>query len=99
MVAIEVRQMIPSDTASNGRNVVDVRLLYHRSHGLLNGPLTKFELGMFVPYGFKVKVRTSYQRLEERETPCMSNCGRCALEIIVSGDCEEWFEIRVFVMS
>ena len=56
MVSIEICQVIPSDTASDGGDVIDVRLLYHGSHRLLNRTLAKFELGMLVPYGFEIEV-------------------------------------------
>ena len=98
MFPIEIRQVVSSNTTSDGRDVIDIRLLYHSSHSLLNSTLAKLELGMLVPYGFKVEIWTTHQRLEERETSCVSNRGRCALEVIVRGNCKEWFEVRVFVM-
>ena len=97
MVSVEMRQVFSTNATCNGWYVVDVWLLDHGRHRLLHGALTKFELGVLVPYRFYIKVRTTDQWFEEGETPGMSDGCRRALEIVVSWDREERLQVRILV--
>lgn len=52
-------------------NVVYVWLLDHRGHGLVDRPIAKLIVGVFIPDGFEVKVRSTKVLLQERQTASM----------------------------
>lgn len=57
--------MFSSNTSGDGRYVVDVRFLNHRSHSLLDRTLTKLEFRVLIPDSFEIEIWTSDQGLQE----------------------------------
>ena len=97
VVPIEIRQMLSSNTAGDGRYMIDIWLLYHRGHSLLHCALAKLEFGVLVPYSFEIEVWTTYQRFEKCQASSVSDCCRRASEVIVSWDREERVHVGIFV--
>jgi hypothetical protein len=47
-----------------GRHVVYIRLLHHRTHRVLHGPICEFVVAVLVPYHFEVEARAVEAWLE-----------------------------------
>jgi hypothetical protein len=47
-----------------GRYVVYIRLLHHRTHRVLHGPICEFVVAVLVPYHFEVEARAVEAWLE-----------------------------------
>lgn len=70
--------------------MVHVRLLHHRSHGLLNRPVAKFKVSVLIPDLFEVENWPTKIFLEERQTAGVGNPGYCILEVGMARDHEPW---------
>lgn len=85
-------------TTTYSRDVIDVRLLNHSSHGVLNGAVGKLIVCVLIPDRFKVEERASDKGLEERQVPGMRECLGGVVELAGKGcgefkGCERGIEI------
>jgi len=57
--------------------VIDVWLLYHCAHGVLDGPIGEFVVGVLLPDGFQVEVWATHLWFQELQVSCVRHrvCG------------------------
>lgn len=66
--------------------MVDVRLLHHGAHCMLNRAVSEFVVGVFFPDRFQVEIRAAHEGLEKLEAPCV-RYGFCDVVIMLTGGC------------
>lgn len=73
------------DTFTYSWDVVDVRLLYHGAHGMLNRPIGKLIVGVLFPDRLQVEVRTAHLRFQELQVSRVRHrfCG--VIEVCIAG--------------
>lgn len=57
--------------------MIDIRLLHHGSHSLVDISFLEFIVRVFVPYSFKVEIRSVHEPLEECEIARVADCFIC----------------------
>ena len=66
--------------------MVNIGLLHHGAHGMLNRAVSEFVVGVFFPDRFQVEIRTAHEGLEKLEAPCM-RYGFCDVVIMLTSGC------------
>jgi hypothetical protein len=67
VITVKAGQVLPANTTSQRRHVVDIGLLYHCRHGALDVTVCKLEARVLIPDGFEVEVGAAQKGLEEGE--------------------------------
>lgn len=55
VISVKVSKLDSSDSAGQSRDMIDIRFLNHRCHGLLHRTCLELVTGMLIPDGFKVE--------------------------------------------
>jgi len=100
MIRIELGQALSAHSARHGRHVVNVGLLDHGGHCLLDAAVGEFVVGVFLPDLFKVKVGAVEERFQEGEGARVRDGGGAGVVALVGGDGEvgvSWGDVGVGV--
>lgn len=103
VAAVKACQLLTADASRQRRDVVDVGLVDHGGHGLLDTAVGKLVTGVLVPDGFEVEVGPAHQRLQEGQRAGVCDRRSACAVIRVRGDGEEagccWVRVDSQVLS